>query len=114
MTGILERATAHFDRLRGQTVEVPEWGADGAPLVVHFDPLTLAQRQNIKRRFGASDARLTAGVVMLYARRADGSPLFEDSTATLESLMTGVAPDVLARVAMRMIGVEALSEAGEG
>lgn len=109
---VLERATAHFDRLRGQTVEVPEWGADGVPLVVHFDPLTLADRRELERRFKKDEARLVAGCVMLFTKGADGKRLFDDSVETLARLMDRADPKVLARIAGAMIGDLTVAEAG--
>jgi hypothetical protein len=112
MSGVLDRATAHFDTLRGQKIEVPEWGDPlGEPLVLMFDPLTLAQRQNVQRRWKGSDASQAAGAVMLYARTADGGKAFEDNLATLEALTSKVDPAVVARIAARMLGVEAVSDA---
>jgi len=109
---ILERATAHFDRLRNQTVEVPEWGEEGAPLVVHFDPLTLADRRQLKTRYKEDEARLLAGCVMLFAKDADGKKLFPDNVETFSGLLHKADPKVIARIATAMMGEPTVDDLG--
>lgn len=101
----LAAATAHYDRLRGQTVEVPEWGTDGAPLVVHYDPITAAQAQSVTRRAKGSDARATALAVILYAKDSKGAPLFTDDAQTLKAFEHDVDPRVVARIGQAILGM---------
>lgn len=102
----LAAATAHYDALRGQTVEVPEWGTDGAPLVIHFDPITAAQAQTVTRRAKGSDARATALAVILFAKDARGNALFSDDAPTLKAFENDVDPRVVARIGQAILGVE--------
>lgn len=101
----LAAATAHYDKLRGQTIEVPEWGVEGTPLVVHYDPMTAAQAQNVTRRSGGSDARATALAVILYAKDSKGAALFNDDAPTLKAFEHDIDPRVVARVGKAILGV---------
>lgn len=104
-TGALAAAAAHYKALCGQTIEVPEWGTDGKPLVVHFDPITAGAAQKIQARAKGNDARATALAVIVGAKDAAGKPLFEDNGATLLFLENKVDPRVIARIGMAILGV---------
>ncbi|MBP7001717.1 hypothetical protein [Amaricoccus sp.] len=106
MSDMLERARAHFDRMRNQKIAVPEWAdEDGAGGEVYFAPVTLRQRQKLAARAGdKNDARLMAFAVILFARKADGSPAFEDTPATLKVFENALDPKVIARVATAILG----------
>ncbi|TPE52591.1 hypothetical protein [Amaricoccus solimangrovi] len=114
MSDILTHARAHYGRMRDQTIEIPEWSAeDGAPLVVHFSPLTLRQRQKLNARAGTDNpGRLMALAVILFARDAEGKPLLEDTAPTLAALEGEVAPVVIARIAGAMLGTTEADELG--
>lgn len=115
---ILGHARAHFERLRGQRVEVPEWGDDAGPLVVHFDPLSLRARQRLDARAGkvaggdVNRGRLVALVVILHARGADGALLFEDNAETLAAMENRVDPAVVARIAAAILATSAEGDLG--
>jgi hypothetical protein len=105
MSDILAAARAHYDRLRGQTVEVPEWGTEGVPAVVHFDPPTLRARQALQHRANKSESRLMAFAVILWAKTADGTRMFKDDALTLAAFENDIDPAIIARVAGRMLGI---------
>lgn len=100
---ILERARAHFDAMRGQEIDIPEWGGADGPLLARFDPPTLSTRQRIQTRAGKSEARLCALVVIVCLKDVDGKPLFKDDAATLADLMSKVDPAVVARISARIL-----------
>lgn len=106
MSDILDLARAHYSRMRNQKLEIPEWaGEDGAPAEITFSPLTLRQRQKLQARVnGDNPARLMALCVILFAKRADGSALFEDTPATLKAMENDISPAVIARIAAAMMG----------
>jgi hypothetical protein len=71
MSDILDLARAHYERMRNQKLEIPEWSAqDGKPAEVYFSPLALRQRQKLAARAGDNNpARTMALAVILFARR---------------------------------------------
>ncbi|MBW4709573.1 hypothetical protein KX928_17440 [Roseobacter sp. YSTF-M11] len=104
-TAALAAATAHYDRLRGQTIEVPEWGSEGAPLVIYYDPITAAQSQSIVKRAKGNDARATALAVILYSKDKAGKPIFTDDAPTLKAFENDVLPEVIARIGQAILGI---------
>lgn len=114
MSDLLVLARAHYGRLRGQTIEIPEWaGEDGAPAVIHFSPLTLRQRQKLNARAGADNpARVMSLAVILFALDAEGAPVFEDNASTLAALESDVSPAVIARIAGAMLGTSGEEDLG--
>ena len=58
--GILDQIKAHSRPEEVRTIEVPEWGPEGAPLVIHYKMVTLGDievarsRAKDNRRFFAS------------------------------------------------------------
>lgn len=106
MSDVLDLARAHYERMRNQNLEIPEWSPEGgAPFEIFYSPLTLRQRQRLNARVnGENPARLMALAVILFARKANGDPLFEDSPATLKAIENEVAPAVIAKIAGAMLG----------
>ncbi|WP_227271242.1 hypothetical protein [Roseobacter weihaiensis] len=101
----LAAATAHYDKLRGQTIEVPEWGSEGKPLVIYYDPITAAQAQTVTKRAKGSDARATALAVILYSKDKAGKPIFTDDAPTLKTFENDVLPEVIARIGQAILGM---------
>lgn len=102
MSALIDRMKAHFTDLGVQSVEVPEWGEDGKPLVIYFSPMTLAEKQrlvNVGEREGYV-ARLADALIM-KAMDADGKKLFTVEHKVM--LRNHVDPEVLARVVARMM-----------
>ena len=102
----LAAATAHYDKLRGQTINVPEWGSDGNPLVIYYDPITAAQAQTVTKRAKGSDARATALAVILFSKDQSGGPIFEDDAPTLKAFEHDIDPRVIARVGKAILGAD--------
>jgi len=111
-TALLTAARAHFDNMRGKSIEVPEWGAEGAPAIVKFDPPTLRTRQNITARSGGKRSREMAVTVILCARDAEGKRLFQDDAPTLAALENEVDPKVVARLYAEIIGLTSEADLG--
>lgn len=114
MSDILTLARAHYDGMRNQLIEVPEWAPEGgAPLAVHYAPLSLRQRQKLTARAGEGNpARLMALCVILFAKDEAGAPLFEDTPATLKAFENEIAPAVIARIASAMLGTTDADDLG--
>jgi hypothetical protein len=108
---ILDAARAHFDRLRGQTVEVPEWGLTGESAAT-YDPPTLKIRQLIQHQAGKSDARLSALTVIHCLKGKDGKRIFANDAPTLAAFETAMDPAVIGRVAGRILSGSTDSDLG--
>lgn len=108
MSDLLTVAAAHFARQRGQSLTVDEW--NGA--VVRFDPLSLAQRQEISALAGDSEARMTALTVIKAAKDGEGKPLFSDDAVTLGRFMSEVDPVIINRIAQAVLRVTPEADLG--
>lgn len=108
---ILETARAHFDKMRGQSVEVPEWGMVGDD-AARFDPPTLRTRQMIQHQAGKSEARQMALTVVHCLKNAAGEKLFKNDAPTLATLESQVDPAVIARIAQRILGLSPEADLG--
>lgn len=98
MAGAIDRAKAHFSKFQRRRIEVPEWADDaGAPLVIHVQPLTLADKQKLRQHAERGQLESLAYCLILKAEDADGKKVF--TLDDKHALMTRVDPDVLARVA---------------
>lgn len=104
----LSALTAHFDKLKSQSFEVPGvTQADGTPLVVYFNPPTNAEATRLEAQVGTrrSDAKITLWTVILLARNADGSRMFSEDAETVQALSERVPSRVLAQIANAIMGV---------
>lgn len=95
---ILDRMHAHLGGLGRRSVDVPEWGADGAPLTVWWSPITPTEHARI---FGARgvDARTYVTVVQTKAVDAAGRRLFDGSDVERKAIMDGADLAVITRIA---------------
>jgi len=62
----------HFNALKNQSVEVPEWSEPGKPCILYFDPVTVAERIELDQYRDDYHAR----VLIMKARLPDGKPAF--------------------------------------
>jgi hypothetical protein len=92
----IERAKEHFNSRAPKQVTVEAWAdAQGRPLVLWVNPLTVKDRDHLirlQRKYG-STMELLVHVLILHARDEKGEPVF-----TLEDkhdLMHNTDPDVL-------------------
>lgn len=109
----IDRAKAHFADFGVQSMEVPEWGDESGPLVIFWQPLTLAEKQKLHNLGEANGyvARL-ADCLVMKALDAQGKPIFTiDDKVTLRR---AVDPDVIARVVTRMMASPGAKEMGNG
>ncbi len=108
---VLEKATAHFDKLRGQRIEIPEWDMIGDN-AGKFDPPTLTDRQNVQTRAGKSQSRQFALTVITMLKDKGGKPVFEDDAETLTTLQSKVDPKVIARIYTKIMGLTSEEDLG--
>ncbi|SES76740.1 hypothetical protein [Oceanicella actignis] len=108
MNDVLHKAREHFARMRGQSMTVPEWG-----LEVHFDPLTMRERQALQSAAKGSDAQAAILVVVRHAKGAGGERLFADDAKTRKTLENEVDPAVIGRIAAAILGASDPDDLGE-
>lgn len=110
---LIDRMKAHFTDIGVRSIEVPEWGEDGKPLVIYFAPMTLADKQKLMT-IGERDgyvARLADALIM-KAMDAEGKKLF--TVGDKQALRHQVDPDVLARVVRDMMAGPTEEDMGKG
>ena len=104
MSDVLDLARAHYQRMRNQKLEIPEWSPAGRRAVrglfLAAHPAATPEIAGARRR-RTTRPGLMALCVILFAKRADGSALFEDTPATLKAIENDIAPAVIARIAAR-------------
>lgn len=73
----IDRIKAHFSDLGTKSIEVPEWGEEGKPLVIYFTPMTIAEQQQV-RNAADRDGAVSANVdlLVLKALDAEGKKVF--------------------------------------
>lgn len=104
---VLERAKAHFESLRDQFIDLPEWGQDGVPLRVYFDRPSIRQiRDLVSKARDPNDAtEKAARLVIMFAKdgpRPTGKPLFK--MGDMLELQSEADPNILAKLAEAIIG----------
>jgi len=99
---VIDQIREHFDRQGVRTVEVPEWGNEQGPLVIHTHPLNMAEKQKIAQA-GERDGRLMSLVhaLILKARDSKGEPIF--TVADKKMLAERADPEVIARVVTELM-----------
>lgn len=101
MSGILDEIVAATEGAKLRSMHVPEWDR-----WVYWRPLTLHQREQIRKRGGSSSGRTCAVGLILGALDEAGEPLFTDDAKTLLTVETKLDGAVVARVANRIFGDE--------
>jgi len=92
----------HFNALKNQSVEVPEWSEPGKPCILYFDPVTVAERIELDQYRDDYHAR----VLIMKARLPDGKPAF--TLADLHLLQHQASALVVARLANRILSADAM------
>lgn len=100
MSGILERAKAHYASLPRLDIKVPEWGEPGNPAVITWSKLTVNDQERI---YAPVDGKAASGglvrlrAVILKACDATGKPMFDGMDEhDLRYLVDG---DIVGRIA---------------
>lgn len=103
----LERAEAHFRAQLAEepsSIEVPEWGEPGSPLVIYWRPVNLQTKDRIFQKAAQGSLESLVTTLILRARDVDGAPLFREADRL--RLMKHVDPDVIARIVTAMNAVQ--------
>ncbi len=105
----IDRITQHFTTQETKIIEVPEWAdEDGKPLVIHAEPMTLAEKSRLYKMAKDDDMSLLAYVLILKAKDEHGNKLF--TLAEKKTLMEKSDPEVLARVATAIMNAKTIEE----
>jgi hypothetical protein len=109
VSSVIEQMKRHFAAFGTQSIEVPEWGEDGKPLVIYYTPMTLAEKQRLDYALEREGrvGRLADALIM-KALDAQGKPLY--TVADKKALREEVDPDVLARVVVRMMTTPSIED----
>lgn len=108
----IDSARRHFTDFGTQSLEVPEWGEDGKPLVIYYSPLTLAEKQRLLE-LGEREGYVArmADVLIMKALTSDGKKMF-----TLDhkrALRHQVDPEVLSRIAAQLTASPTVADLGK-
>lgn len=101
---ILQRAADDFARTKRSSIAVPEWGEDGAPLVIWFDRSTFRDKSRIWKKHQANDLTYLVDTLIAKARtgpEADAKPMFTEEDR--DHLLRFVDPDVVVRIGNAML-----------
>lgn len=108
---VIEQAKKHFKDKEVREIAVPEWGDEGGPLVIYADPVTLAEKNRVKKRIDRDGLEGLAFALVLKAKTADGEKMF--TIKDLHDLAHKVDPDVLTRIASDLMGIDDGGEEAE-
>lgn len=109
MSILTERIRTHFTGLSSRKIEVPEWGENGAPLVIY------ARRKNLERAgaiAAAYDKGAAEGMVEALIQLAGdehGKPIFDRKDRL--DLLRFAASDVSVRIANFLTDEPTIAEA---
>jgi hypothetical protein len=109
---LIERVAAHFDAPGVQSVEVPEWGEEGKPLVIYWKPITLQEKQRLAT-VGMEQGMVVRLVeaLIIKALDAEGNKLFD--LADKATLLRRADPEVVARIVTQMMASPGVKELGK-
>ena len=101
----IDKATQHFsDTIIGnlKSIEVPEWGDENGPMVIHFYPkMNFAQQRKVGEFFAKGDQAGGLIQTLIYrALDADKKPLF--AQAEYKQLERDVDPDLVLNICNQM------------
>lgn len=116
MSSAIARAKAHFAKFTGKgrrSISIPEWADEaGAPLVVYWQPLTLAEKARIfpgTRPASDADAAL---LLVAKAEYEDGSPMFPD-VEDIEFLRAKVDQAIVTRIGVEIMRSPSVGDAAK-
>ena len=106
----IDRAKSHFESLGVQHIEVEEWKDEaGNSSVIYWNPITLSEKNKLLRKSETlNDVAILADIMIMKALDKDGNKVFklEDKIA----LMHKSDPDVLTRIAQKMVSAPTTDE----
>lgn len=110
---VIDQVVGHFEQSGSRVVEVPEWGDENGPLVIHATAFTMEEQRRLRSRNKGDldDPSVLVDLLILKALDADGSKLFDLSDKP--TLMRKADANVLARVAADITGAADTEDAAK-
>lgn len=107
---VIDIAKSHFENIGVQSMEVPEWkDGDDKPVTLYWNPITLLEKDRLlKKSQSLNDVAILADVLIMKALDKDGKKVFKLSDK--ETLMHKADPDVLTRIASKMVQAPSVDE----
>ena len=107
---VIDIAKSHFDNIGVQSMEVSEWkDGDDKPVTLYWNPITLLEKDRLlKKSQSLNDVAILADVLIMKALDKDGKKVFKLSDK--ETLMHKADPDVLTRIASKMVQAPSVDE----
>ena len=101
---VLDQVVGHFEQSGTKVIEVPEWGTDDGPLMIHATAFTMEEQRRLRSRNKGDldDPSVLVDLLILKALDADGGKLFD--LGDKPTLMRKADANVLARVATEITG----------
>ncbi len=96
--GVLDNATAHFDKLQVKNIEVPEWDT-----TLYSKNLSLADKSKWMKRADGDNWSYMVYAVILGTTDAEGEPVFDIGDKS--ALMNNVDPDLVSRIATFVLDI---------
>lgn len=105
---VMENMMSHFSDKEISSIEVPEWGTDEKPLVIHYKPFTLAEQKKLYSMAKDDNIEMLAYTLILKALDEEGNKMFTMSDK--RNLMNKVDPYILAKVAGHITDSESVED----
>lgn len=110
---VAANAKKHFADLGVQKIDVPEWGEEGKPAEIFYKVITVAERQKyLEAGDRVGNIAAYADVIVGKALNPDGSKMF--NIGHKHAILHDWDPDVVRRVALRMMRVPSVDDMGKG
>ena len=107
---VIDIAKSHFENIGVQSMEVSEWkDENGKAVTLYWNPITLLEKNRLlKKSDTLNDIAILADVLVMKALDKDGKKVFklEDK----QTLMNSADPNILQRVAQKMVEVPSIDE----
>tara|TARA_Y100001937_G_scaffold11864_1_gene14858 strand:- start:58 stop:399 length:342 start_codon:yes stop_codon:yes gene_type:complete len=107
---VIDIAKSHFENIGIQSMEVPEWtDEDGKAVVIYWNPITLSEKNKLlKKSDTLNDVAILADIMIMKALDKDGNKVFKIEDKI--TLMHKSDPDVLTRIAQKMVQAPSVDE----
>ena len=98
----IDRVKGHYKRAKNQIIEVPEWGEEGEPFKLYYDPMTPSQRARVSDDHESLNAEAFVEVLVMKAQDEQGEKLFDADDK--HKLLTEADGAIIGRIAVLMLG----------
>jgi hypothetical protein len=103
VSALLDKIVSRSSAGSFRRLEVPEWGDDGAPLIIKYSMVTMGELEQVRRSFPDNPLRQNVEIICMKALDESGKPMFDRYDAV--TLMQTVDAALLLRIATQMMTV---------